>query len=319
MPLWTGLPGGYPGQRLRILPSPLIASAARDGVTARLLVTDAGYFPRAQNHGRTRPLGSQGAIVILCTAGRGWCEADGRRTGVRAGQALVIPPHRPHSYGADHRDPWTIWWIHAIGADVPVLLEAIGADVAETVVTVRDERRAVDLFDHAVSALERDETRPSLLDAAGAGWALYAMIAADRTDRSAGTQGPVADAQAHLRAHLDSPLDLPSLARRYGLSTSHFAALFRASTGGGVVEYVKRLRMARARELLVTTTWGVGDIAASVGYKDAFYFSRQFRSVSGTSPSDYRQAFGRQAWDLPGEDLAAPDPGVGAPGRPASG
>jgi AraC family transcriptional regulator of arabinose operon len=60
-----------------------------------------------------------------------------------------------------------------------------------------------------------------------------------------------------------------------GPSPSHFSALFRAATGGGVVEYTKRLRMARARELLITSSRGIGDIAAAVGYTDAFYFSRE--------------------------------------------
>ena len=69
-----------------------------------------------------------------------------------------------------------------------------------------------------------------------------------------------------------------------------FSTLFRAATGGGVVEYTKRLRMARARELLITSSRDIGDIADAVGYPDAFYFSRQFRTVHGCSPSEYRAA-----------------------------
>jgi transcriptional regulator GlxA family with amidase domain len=59
----------------------------------------------------------------------------------------------------------------------------------------------------------------------------------------------------------------------------------------GVVEYHKRLRSARARELLITTDATVADIAHSVGYDDPFYFSRQFRAINGTSPSEYRSSF----------------------------
>ena len=50
-------------------------------------------------------------------------------------------------------------------------------------------------------------------------------------------------------------------------------------------------RTARARELLMTTSWTVTEIAATVGYQDPFYFSRQFRAVSGCSPTEYREQF----------------------------
>jgi AraC-like DNA-binding protein len=46
--------------------------------------------------------------------------------------------------------------------------------------------------------------------------------------------------------------------------------------------------MARARQLLITSDHTVAEIAASVGYQDPFYFSRQFRAVNGVSPREFR-------------------------------
>ena len=51
-----------------------------------------------------------------------------------------------------------------------------------------------------------------------------------------------------------------------GFSPSHFSARFRAATGFSVLEYLKRLRMARARQLLIVTENSIAEIAASVGY-----------------------------------------------------
>ncbi|HYY10455.1 MAG TPA: AraC family transcriptional regulator, partial [Kineosporiaceae bacterium] len=136
---------------------------------------------------------------------------------------------------------------------------------------------------------EHDESRSSLLKAAAAGWSLLAELAADALAGTGTAVEPVHDAQEYLRMNLGKHIAVPALAARSGLSASHFSALFRRSTGGGVLEYVRRLRMARARELLVTTSWPIAQIAQAVGYQDAFYFSRQFRGVSGCSPSQYRQ------------------------------
>ena len=67
--------------------------------------------------------------------------------------------------------------------------------------------------------------------------------------------------QAHLREHLASAVSVPELARMAGFSPSHFSARFRAVTGFSVTEYVKRLRMARARQLLITSDHTVAEIA----------------------------------------------------------
>jgi AraC-like DNA-binding protein len=253
---------GFPGQRLRVLPRPLVASALRRPPTSGLLVTDAGYFPRAANHGRRRPAGAPEAIVIVCVDGYGLCDADGRTTVVGPGHAIVLPPGRPHVYIADPERPWTIWWLHAAGTTI----------------------------DDAIASFERDETLPSLISAAGAGWSLLAQLAADVVAGGPQRTEPVRQAQDYLRRNFAKPLSVAELARTAGLSPSHFSALFRAATGGGVVEYTKRLRMARARELLITSSRGVADIAEAVGYTDAFYFSRQFRTVHGCTPTAYRAA-----------------------------
>jgi AraC family transcriptional regulator, arabinose operon regulatory protein len=284
------LPDGFPGQRLRVLPRPLVASALRRPPTSGLLVTDAGYFPRAANHGRRRPGGAPEAIVIVCVDGRGRCEAGGRTTVVGPGRALVLPPGRPHVYLADPEHPWTIWWLHAAGNQVRELLSVITPDGQEALVELHDAYRAVATIDDAIACFERDETLPSLISAAGAGWALLAQLAADVVAGAPQRTEPVRQALDYLRRNFAKPLSVAELARTAGLSPSHFSALFRAATGGGVVEYTKRLRMARARELLMTSSRDIGDIAEAVGYTDAFYFSRQFRTVHGCSPSDYRAA-----------------------------
>jgi AraC-like DNA-binding protein len=269
------LPHGFPGQRLRVLPRPL--------------VTDAGYFPRAANHGRRRPEGAPEAIVIVCVDGYGRCESLGRTTVVGPGHALVLPQGRPHVYLADPERPWTIWWLHAAGTQVPELLSVITPDGCEVLVELHDAYRAIATIDDAIACFERDETTPSLISAAGAGWSLLAQLAADVVAGGRQRTEPVRQAQDYLRRNFAKPLSVAELARTAGLSPSHFSALFRAATGGGVVEYTKRLRMARARELLITSSRDIGDIAETVGYIDAFYFSRQFRTVHGCSPSDYRR------------------------------
>jgi AraC-like DNA-binding protein len=255
-----------------------------------MLVTDAGYFPRAAGHGRRRPHGADEAVVILCVEGYGRCRVADRESVVPPAHALVLPPRVPHAYWADADRPWTIWWLHARGAHVTDYLTAMAATDREVIVELHDAFRAAATVEDAVTQLEQDETVPSLVAAGGHAASLLAQLASDQASGGRTGREPVQQAQEHLRRHLDRPVSVPDLARLAGMSVSHFSALFRRTTGGGVVEYLKRLRMARARELLLTTTMDVHEIAAAVGYADPFYFSRQFHRVHGCSPTTYRRS-----------------------------
>lgn len=277
---------GFAGQRMRVLAPPVVAAARADPITARLMVTDVGYFPKAANHGRARRSGAGQAVVIICAEGKGFLEYEDSTMPVRAGQAIVLPPYRPHAYHADRADPWTLWWLHATGDDLDDLLEPLGG---RRIVDLHDSAFAVRTVETALLAVERDESRPSLLAAAGAAWHLLAALAADAAAGPRDVGGPVERAQAYLAEHFDQHLTVAEVAAAVGLSGSHLAALFRKATGGGVLHYLTGFRMARARVLLVTTDWPVAVIARLVGYVDPLYFSRQFRAANGVSPRGFRQ------------------------------
>lgn len=282
------IPDGFAGQRLHVLPKPLVREALTRKPTSRLLVTDAGYFPQATRHGRARRAGADQAIVIICVSGLGWCQLAGTWHRIHSGEVLIIPPHASHLYHADSGQPWTIWWMHVTGADVGDLLDAIALQPEQPTGPIADSGRVVGLIERVVDALEQDETISSLIKASAAAWDLLGSLAAERDSRGAGDIEPINWAQDYLRQNLATPIVVPALARRAGLSPSHFSARFRASTGYSVIEYLKRLRMARARQLLITSDHNIADIGSIVGYSDPFYFSRHFKVVNGVNPTQYR-------------------------------
>lgn len=279
---------GFPGQRMRVLPRPLVAHALREPVTSQILVTDAGYFPRAASHGRSRPQGSAQHVVIVCAAGRGTCHLPSGTHPVRAGQAVVVEAGTAHRYEADPDEPWTIWWMHVIGSSVPALFSAIGVTEARPVLGLADPTRVVQLIDTVLRRMERDETMSSLVAASGAAWHALSLLAADRRTVRSGDTDPIEATLEHLRSNVSTRVSVAALAGMAGLSASHFSARFRRATGYGALEYQTRLRMGAARELLDTTDRTITSIAQEVGYTDPLYFSRHFHRIHGTSPSEYR-------------------------------
>ncbi len=277
---------GFDRQRMSVLPRPFVERALGQSVTQRMLVTDAGYFPEARHHGRHRPQGSRETIIIVCGSGAGWTEIDGIRSRITRGMALVIPEGVPHSYGASDTDPWTIWWCHVRGTDVPELVNAAGITRGSRIVSLRAVERATALLDEMAVSLSRDTTPARVLAASGVAWHLLTMLASDRALPAEGT--PLERAMRYLEERLDSQVQVPELADLVGVSPSHLASLFRGATGGGVLAHHNVLKMAYARTLLDTTSLPIAEIARAVGRDDPFYFSRQFSRVHGMSPRAYR-------------------------------
>ena len=74
------------------------------------------------------------------------------------------------------------------------------------------------------------------------------------------------------------------------MSRSNLMRVFRKATGQPPIEYLVRLRIQRAMELLRGTDLSVTEIALEVGFNDSNYFTRSFRKATGLSPRKYRQS-----------------------------
>ncbi len=99
--------------------------------------------------------------------------------------------------------------------------------------------------------------------------------------------GNVIGALEHDYARSWSLTDLISIAH---MSRSHFMRIFRRATGQTPIEYLIRLRLQKAMELLRQSDLSVTDIAIDVGFNDSNYFTRQFKAAKGLSPTQYRNA-----------------------------
>jgi two-component system response regulator YesN len=92
---------------------------------------------------------------------------------------------------------------------------------------------------------------------------------------------------AHL--HVSEPISATDIAQRVNMSSSYFSQCFKQYAGQTYTDYVRDLRMERAKEYLNNTTKTIQWIAEQIGYNDEKYFSRLFREQIGMLPSEYRQ------------------------------
>src|SRR5207244_10638571 len=92
-----------------------------------------------------------------------------------------------------------------------------------------------------------------------------------------------------VQAKMEDDLSLDEMAQSVGLSTAHFARMFRKSTGETPHQFVLRQRLERAKEMLRAPDARVLDVAVACGFKTQQHFAQAFRDVWGVSPTEYRQ------------------------------
>jgi AraC-like DNA-binding protein len=84
-------------------------------------------------------------------------------------------------------------------------------------------------------------------------------------------------------------VSLAEMAGQVDLSASQFSYTFRQQTGQSPLAYFNQLKMQHACMLLTVTQLSVKEIAHQVGCADPYYFSRLFKKIVGSSPSEYRE------------------------------
>ena len=97
------------------------------------------------------------------------------------------------------------------------------------------------------------------------------------------------EARAFIREnYAKEEISLNTVAARVNISPSYFSSIFKQETGTTFVEYLTKVRIDKACELLRCTNSRTAEIGEQVGYSDPHYFSATFKKVMGQSPKDYR-------------------------------
>ncbi|MGV8083311.1 MAG: AraC family transcriptional regulator N-terminal domain-containing protein [Coriobacteriia bacterium] len=123
---------------------------------------------------------------------------------------------------------------------------------------------------------------------------VYRVLLSDRGDvlrvltPSGSRFGQIARVLRRIQEDYARDVDVASLAREANMAPSTFHQAFREMTATSPVQYVKRMRLHRARTLLAAEGLSAQDAARMVGYQSASQFSREYRRMFGSSPSEDR-------------------------------
>jgi AraC-like DNA-binding protein/ligand-binding sensor protein len=107
--------------------------------------------------------------------------------------------------------------------------------------------------------------------------------------READSESPlVRRARAYIAGHLEDPVSLDEIAKAMHVSTFYFCKMFKKATGLTFTDYLGRVRVEKAKSLLLNPHLRVSEIAYMVGFQSLTHFNRVFRHLTGESPSHFR-------------------------------
>lgn len=286
---------GFQGEKLISLPDNVWKKAIKKNpVMANLYMTHIGYFPKATYHYRERKNGCPDNILIYCLRGKGWYTINNKRFEVGVNEYCIIPATKyPISYGADEKDPWTIYWIHFSGSDIDTFNQSFNIAHFDGAQKISFNEKGLELWETMYRNLEMGYSRENL---SKTNLCLYYFICSflypdeNLNEKKQDEKDLISNTIAFMRGKLAEKLTLEDLAMTNQLSISHFSSLFRKGTGMSPLDYFIHLKLQQACLLLLTTELKIKDIASDLGYEDPYYFSRLFKKYMNISPLQYRSA-----------------------------
>lgn len=285
---------GFYGQRAIVIPKKIQQVCYESPLIKQLFITDIGFYPKAKHHFRKRPHGSPQNILIYCVDGKGWLKTSDKCMDVVSGQFIIIPAHTVHQYGSYEEDPWSIYWLHFKGeaaAEYASALNRPGDPGRVFSVDFLEER--IRLFDAIYQTLESGYSANNLGYINACLWYFLGsfcyskvfLIPQNKKDKKEAIEQTV----EFMKSNLHRSLTIEELAKEAGLSSSHFAALFKRKTGYPPLEYFNHIKVQKACQFLHFTNLKIKDIANEIGIDDPYYFSRFFTNIMGVSPLNYRK------------------------------
>ncbi|REE92800.1 AraC-like DNA-binding protein [Paenibacillus taihuensis] len=216
---------------------------------------------------------------------------------LQAGQTFLIHPDQLISYASSEDNPWRYRWIAFEGARAAGLVAGAGLDTVVPIIDTGKNPRIGVLF-HSIQRSFRIGGPATSLRATGYLHLLFAEFGSAQHGEDAASQQRGSDSEMltsqvirYLSTQYAEPISIENMAETLGYNRAYLSRIFKQQTGITPVTFLLKLRIDKAhlllRERLELT---IEQIAASVGFQDPLYFSKQFRRLYGQSPTAYREA-----------------------------
>ena len=213
-------------------------------------------------------------------------QVDGKPVTVRSGEVICMSPGTPYSFGTRYPlDEWThYYWIHFTGSEAENTLTRSGLSLNK-VYSLGICEESFAYYEKLFSEFRIQGDDFEYAAAIQLRYLLYVFGKAAKEN----SVGRLDKSIRYIHTHLRYELTVEELAQMEFLGVSRYREVFKSVTGVSPNEYITRLRIERAKDLLSQNSAPISVVAEGVGYANRHYFQRLFKRYTGKTPGDYRK------------------------------
>ena len=226
-------------------------------------------------------------VLAYAQSGNAFYNIDGEDFHIKKGNVLLIKDGQLYKAKTDAENPWVFF---GLGFSI----ESGNAQTVKLISELPNVFRSSDSSQMAANFAELYRVwsakstgylikcRSLILD-------IIYMLLSDEFRRSkvSAHYGRIESIVDMLRENCDKTYSLDELCKISELSSSHFRMLFKEMTGLSAIQFQNRLKIDRAKDLILSGNCNVTEAACAVGFSNVYYFSRMFRKLTGKNPSEY--------------------------------
>jgi len=227
-------------------------------------------------------------LIHYVVSGKGKYSVEGKEFEISAGEIFLVYPSTIISYTADKKDPWEYYWVGFNGTEAKRLIGMTAFERERPVIDYSANSDLKRLLFNIYSS-RGAETKNEALMLGRLYIFLARLIELGGKDQIEDTLGKryLKQAIQFISHNYSNNIDVEEIAASAGISRSHLYRIFMSELGMAPSDYLTQYRVNKACTLLHESKFTVTEVASSVGYEDALYFSRVFKRIKGASPTKY--------------------------------
>lgn len=244
-----------------------------------------GYGPGSKNKTKRTEIRNE-YILHYVAKGKGYFETDGKTYSVSEGDIFAIYPGERICYYSDTETPWTNCWINFVGRGAEEILARTGLTNSSPVFFVKNNG-FIDTVNHCLKYINSANYTQTRLSA----FVLEFLSFAEnkKADTMSKKEKYISSALSYMKYNFSDGISPSDVSNYLGIERTYFYRLFKNETGFSPSDYLTKLRIEKAKQLIASGE-SFTTVASAVGINDIYYFSKLFTKEVGISPTVYRKA-----------------------------
>lgn len=231
-------------------------------------------------------------LFFLVLSGSGTLEYEKRIIPLQSGDCVFLDCKKPYSHRTSD-DLWELAWVHFYGPNMGSIYEKYKERGGRTCFHPKESENYRRLLQELYQIASTEDHVRDMKIFEKLTSLLTLLMEESWHPESSRNNAPKKQNLQHIKEYLDQhyteKISLDELAERFFINKFYLTRIFKEQFGTSINNYLLKIRITHAKQLLRFTDQTIETISSECGIKDANYFSRMFKKIEGISPGEFRR------------------------------